>query len=238
MGSITSRDRAQAACAERPLRLDPSDPSGAIGGAYFTRRMRRSCLERYGSGRHSEVACAFDTTLDLEWQRAAERAVRSNLPAPRRPRTPRSWRSTRGRARSGRWWADVDFEPRRVQPRDQGARQTGSAFKPFVLAAALRSRVSRRSRCGGPSSMTIGDPRCETTGEPVEGRELRRPAPGHDDALATRIASSVEHDLRPAGRSRSVPEDVACASRPDRDPPRFRRCARSRSGPRGDRRST
>jgi penicillin-binding protein 1A len=42
------------------------------------------------------------TTLDLELQRAAEKAVRTHLPGPTGPPPP-SWRSTTARARCGRW---------------------------------------------------------------------------------------------------------------------------------------
>ena len=48
----------------------------------------------------------------------------------------------------------------------QARRQAGSAFKPFVLVAALERGISPLEVRYGPSSLTIPDPFCETDGEP------------------------------------------------------------------------
>jgi penicillin-binding protein 1A len=48
----------------------------------------------------------------------------------------------------------------------QARRQAGSAFKPFVLLAALEHGISPLEVRSGPSSMTISDPFCETDGKP------------------------------------------------------------------------
>src|SRR5207302_8204049 len=42
----------------------------------------------------------------------------------------------------------------------QGHRTAGSAFKPFVLTAAIQQGISLNSGFSGPSQLTIDDPRC------------------------------------------------------------------------------
>jgi len=58
------------------------------------------------------------------------------------------------------------FERSEFNLATQGRRQVGSAFKPFVLLAALERGISPLEVRDGPSSMTIPDPFCETNGKP------------------------------------------------------------------------
>ncbi len=101
----------------------------------------------------------------MDWQRAAERAIHAYLPAPKDPEAalvaidPRT-----GAIRAmvgGR-----SFERSEFNLATQGRRQAGSAFKPFVLLAALERGISPLELRNGPSSMTIPDPFCETNGKP------------------------------------------------------------------------
>jgi penicillin-binding protein 1A len=105
------------------------------------------------------------TTLDMEWQRAAERAIRSSLPSRSDPEAalvaidPRT-----GAIRAmvgGRSFARSEFNLA-----TQARRQAGSAFKPFVFVAALERGISPLEVRAGPSSITIPDPFCETDGQP------------------------------------------------------------------------
>jgi penicillin-binding protein 1A len=84
----------------------------------------------------------------------------------------------------------VDFETTKFNLATQARRQTGSAFKPFVLAAALREGISPLSVMSGPSSMTIDDPRCETRGEPWQVGNYADASYG-TMSIAEGIASSV-----------------------------------------------
>jgi penicillin-binding protein 1A len=59
-----------------------------------------------------------------------------------------------------------DFDRSEFNLATQARRQAGSAFKPFVLLAALERGISPLEVRSGPSSMTIPDPFCETNGEP------------------------------------------------------------------------
>jgi 1A family penicillin-binding protein len=174
--------------AQRPLRLDPAS-SRSSEAPYFTDVVRRFLFERYGKRGTLRGGLRVETTLDLGWQRAAERAVSSNLSLPGDPSAalvaidPRTGEI---RAMVG----GVDFETTKFNLATQAARQTGSAFKPFVLAAALREGISPLSVISGPSSMTIDDPRCETKGEPWQVGNYADASYG-TMTIAEGIASSV-----------------------------------------------
>jgi penicillin-binding protein 1A len=150
----------------RPLDVEISPPTGSVA-PYFTDVVRRFLTDRYGRRTAVAGGLRVQTTLDLGWQRAAERAIRDHLSEPGDPAAalvaidPRT-----GEIRAlvgGRNWSRSKFNLA-----TQAERQTGSAFKPFVLAAALRAGISPLSLMSGPSSMTIDDPRCATRGEPWE----------------------------------------------------------------------
>lgn len=163
-GALSS-ERAQRLSA-RPLGVD-LHPVEFSEAPYFTDVVERFLSDRYGSGRASSGGLRVKTTLDMRWQRAAERAVRNALGEPGDPSAalvaidPRS-----GEIRAlvgGRNWNRLEFNLA-----TQAERQTGSAFKPFVLAAALEAGISPLSLMTGPSQLTIDDPRCSTNGEPWE----------------------------------------------------------------------
>jgi penicillin-binding protein 1A len=133
--------------------------------AYFREHVRRGLEASYGADALYRGGLKVRTTLDLGWQRAAELAVRSHLPRPSDPEAalvaidPR----TGGiRAMVG----GRSFARREFNLATQGMRQAGSAFKPFVLLAALEQGISPLELRNGPSRLTIPDPFCETKGDP------------------------------------------------------------------------
>ena len=186
MGSFSPHRAAR--LAERPLRLDLSS-NRSSEAPYFTEVVRRFLFDRYGKHGTLRGGLRVETTLDLGWQRAAERAVAENLSFPGDPSAalvaidPRTGEI---RAMVG----GVDFETTEFNLATQAARQTGSAFKPFVLAAALREGISPLSVMSGPSSMTIDDSRCETKGEPWQVGNYADASYG-TMTIADGIASSV-----------------------------------------------
>jgi penicillin-binding protein 1A len=148
----------------RPLRLT-EEPLVRSAAAHFMEHVRLDLKASYGLDALYRGGLRVRTTLDTEWQRAAERAIRSYLPGPHGPEAalvaidPRT-----GAIRAmvgGRSFARSEFNLA-----TQGRRQAGSAFKPFVLLAALERGISPTEVRYGPSSMTIPDPFCETEGKP------------------------------------------------------------------------
>ena len=133
--------------------------------AHFMEHVRLALKATYGLDALYRGGLRIRTTLDMGWQRDAERAIRSYLPSPKEPEValvaidPRT-----GAIRAmvgGR-----NFERSEFNLATQGRRQAGSAFKPFVLLAALEQGISPLELRNGPSSMTIPDPFCETNGKP------------------------------------------------------------------------
>jgi len=103
---------------------------------YFVEYVRRELLERLGSERLYRGGLRIRTTLEPGVQRAAEAAARAALPRTSDPEV----------AVAAVRWSDGgvlaivggrDFKAEQFDLATQGKRQTGSAFKPFVLAAAL-----------------------------------------------------------------------------------------------------
>jgi penicillin-binding protein 1A len=148
----------------RPLGI-ASEPRVRSEAPYFMEHVRRDLAARYGLDVLYRGGLRIRTTLDRDMQGAAERAVRAHLPAPNDPEAalvaidPRT-----GAIRAmvgGRSFARSEFNLA-----TQAHRQAGSAFKPFVLLAALEQGISPLETRAGPSSITIPDPFCETNGDP------------------------------------------------------------------------
>jgi penicillin-binding protein 1A len=148
----------------RPLRLT-EEASVRSAAPHFMEHVRLDLKASYGLDALYRGGLRVRTTLDMEWQRAAEHAIRTSLPSRTDPEAalvaidPRS-----GAIRAmvgGRSFARSEFNLA-----TQARRQAGSAFKPFVLLAALERGISPLEVRAGPSSITIPDPFCETDGQP------------------------------------------------------------------------
>jgi penicillin-binding protein 1A len=132
---------------------------------HFLEYVRRGLLSGYGADALYRGGLRVRTTLDLDWQRAAEQAIAEHLPDRHDPEAalvaidPRT-----GAIRAmvgGR-----NFRKSEFNLATQGLRQAGSAFKPFVLLAALEQGISPLELRHGPAQLTIPDPFCETRGSP------------------------------------------------------------------------
>ena len=150
--------------ATRPLGL-ADEPHVRSEAAYFMEYVRLALKASYGLDALYRGGLRIRTTIDMDWQRFAERVIHSFLPDPKDPGValvaidPRT-----GAIRAmvgGR-----NFDRSEFNLATQGRRQAGSAFKPFVLLAALERGISPLELRDGPSSMTIPDPFCETNGKP------------------------------------------------------------------------
>ena len=130
-----SREVYAAASAE-PLGLQPPDVKKVRLAPYFVEYVRRDLIERLGAERLYRGGLRIHTTLEPQSQLAAEAAAQAVLPSSDDPEVAIA---------SVRWGDGAivalvggrDFALEQFDLATQGKRQTGSAFKPFVLAAAL-----------------------------------------------------------------------------------------------------
>lgn len=153
----------------RVVKTNPAPDSGfppRLG--YFLDYTRRGLMDRYGEGQVYGGGMRITTTLDLEWQRAAEAAVARWLPNATDPEAAVvAIDPSNGAIRAmigGR-----DFGVSRVNlATGQGGsgRQAGSAFKVFTLAAAMEQGYALSSVWDGPATITIPDEECYTDGKP------------------------------------------------------------------------
>jgi 1A family penicillin-binding protein len=150
----------QAALNDTLRRADPS-------GVHFKEQVRRELVERYGKEKVYEGRLRVYTTIDPEMQRAAEDAVTTGLreletrTRPARPSKPKGAAASAEHNDTHLEAAFLALDPATgevraiVGGRDttsvglnralQSRRQPGSAFKPFVYAAALEAGYSPAS---------------------------------------------------------------------------------------------
>lgn len=151
-----SREQATRASAE-PLGLRDPDEQEAPVAPYFVEYVRRDLLKRLGSERLYRGGLRIYTTLEPAAQRAAEEAARKVLPGKKDPEVA----VASVRWKDGAVVAIVggrDFNADKFDLATQGKRQTGSAFKPFVLAAALEQGVRMNSKWdASPYSTPVKD---------------------------------------------------------------------------------
>ncbi|MDQ3677664.1 MAG: transglycosylase domain-containing protein, partial [Actinomycetota bacterium] len=122
----------------------PRIQTATKGSGYFTTWVRQQLIDRYGARKAIEGGLRVHTTLHLGMQTAAEEAIFRWLPNPEGPQASLVAIDNRtGEVRAmvgGRNYEQAPFNLA-----TQGQRQPGSAFKPFVLATALRRGISPRS---------------------------------------------------------------------------------------------
>ena len=145
----------------RPLGLQPGALYTTIHEPYFFRYVDQQLVQQYGQRIVESGGLRVRTTIDPRLQRLALRVVEHHLPRRDDPASavvaidPRS-----GKVRAMTVWVP-SRERLLFNLASQGARQAGSAFKPFTLAAVLEHGTPLDHYYSGPSEMTIDDPRCE-----------------------------------------------------------------------------
>jgi penicillin-binding protein 1A len=121
--------------------LNPADPAARLNVGYFNNWVRQQLVDRFSAQRAFRSGWRVQTTLDIDMQAAAEHAVRGFLSNPDGPTASLvaiDNDSGEVRAMVG---GPSDIE-KPFNLATQGQRQPGSAFKPFVLAAAIRQGIS------------------------------------------------------------------------------------------------
>ena len=165
------QDAVRAREARRQVKLTNGLEMKETFGLYFKEQVRRELVERFGWPRASpQGGLRVYTTLDTDAAaggredrrgRPGEHRASPRLPAPERAATPANApRRERLRLPAGRAGRDGsrttgavramvggrDFNESRFNRATQAKRQTGSAFKPFVYAAALEAGYSPGQR--------------------------------------------------------------------------------------------
>ena len=179
-----------AAAAARPLGLKPGRLYTEIRHPNFFGYVEQQLVSHFGRRRVQSGGLQIDTTLDPHLQVLAQDAVQGVL---RDPKDPAAALVAIDPA-TGAIKAMVSYKPdhRKLQFNlaTQGHRQAGSAFKPFVLTAAIQQGISLNSGFSGPSQLTVTDPRCSFNGEPWDVRNYADESGGYM-SLADATAHSV-----------------------------------------------
>ena len=122
----------------------PRIQTATKGTGYFTTWVRQQLIDRYGARKAIEGGLRVHTSINLGMQARAEEAINRWLPNPAGPQASLvAIDNKTGEVRAmvgGRDYTEVPFNLA-----TQGERQPGSAFKPFVLATALRRGISPSS---------------------------------------------------------------------------------------------
>src|SRR4051812_42676818 len=118
----------------------PREPAPTPATPYFTTWVRQQVVDHYGAQRAFEGGLRVRTTLDFDFQRAAEKAITGRLPYAGGPTASLvAIDNATGEVRAmvgGR-----DYNQQAFNLATQGQRQPGSSFKPFTLAEALKSGI-------------------------------------------------------------------------------------------------
>ena len=139
---------------------DPDDVRlpGTEGPAqHFVNYVKQQLIDEYGSAKVFGGGLKVKTTIDLELQQAARDAISKWLTDPKGP----SAALVAIDPRTGAVRAMIggnNYRKSQFNLAVQGVRQPGSAFKPFVLATALRQGISPATRFESePQSINLGD---------------------------------------------------------------------------------
>ncbi len=141
-GYITQSEYTEALGEQTYYKLSPPriDTPPNAGAEYFISWVRQSLVDQVGAQRAFEGNLRVRTTLDLDLQRAARQAVNNYLAwagGPTASVVVLDNQSGEVRAMVG----GRDYQEAPFNLATQGQRQPGSAFKPFILAQALREGI-------------------------------------------------------------------------------------------------
>jgi penicillin-binding protein 1A len=156
-GKITLADYRRANEAELPSPEDVRLPGTRGPAAYFVNYVKDQLVEKYGAGRVFGGGLKVTTTIDLELQAKARKAIENVLRDPDGPAAALvAIEPETGAVRA--MFGGRNFRESQFNLAAQAERQPGSAFKPIVLATALRSGISPSTEIDSrPVSIDAGD---------------------------------------------------------------------------------
>ena len=178
-------------------RVEGNTADDNIGTKYFVEAVRRQIAAQYGEDVLYGGGLRIYTTLDFDMQRAAWDAVTSTLDQPTDPDAALVAVDQYGYVKAmvgGR-----DFEADEVNlalgaQAGGSGRGAGSAFKPFVLAEAIRQGISLNSMFNAPASITFDDVQGAEPGEPWKVGNYGDTEQGVLDLVdATRVSSNTAY---------------------------------------------
>ena len=180
LGFISERRYRRATAS--PVGLNPNRRSSEYPAAHFVQYVKHQILSspRFGDTYRDRYRFLFEgglriyTTIDLDMQRAGERAVKGILSQPGDPYgalTAIDPRNGRIRAMVGGrdYWAPKSedrFAKVNLATGGSTGRQAGSAFKPFALVAALESGIPPSQTYPASSTRTFTEPPCGSPESP------------------------------------------------------------------------
>jgi penicillin-binding protein 1A len=147
-----------AAAVKAPLPKPESVHLPGVGGAapYFGEYVKQQLVQRFGAKKVYGGGLHVTTTIDLKLQKLAVQAVQKWLPSPTGPQAA----LVAIDPHTGAVLAMVggrNFHHSQFNLAVQGERQSGSSFKPFVLATALKQGIAPESTFkSGTVSIYIG----------------------------------------------------------------------------------
>ncbi len=134
-GKITQPEYADATQQALPGRIVP--PTVDTKAPYFTTWISQQLVEQFGARRAFEGGLRVRTTLDLQLQEAAQRALTQSLPNPSGPAAALvAIDNATGEVRA--LVNSTNYADRPFNLATQGQRQPGSTVKPFILAEAMK----------------------------------------------------------------------------------------------------
>ena len=156
-GKITGRQLRNASRAPLPRAADVRLPGTQGPGQYFVNYVKDQLIAKYGAGRVFGGGLKVTSTIDLQLQETAHRAIESVLRTPNGPAAALvaiDPRTGAVRAMVG----GSNFRESQFNLATQAERQPGSSFKPIVLATALRQGISPTTTFESkPVSINAGD---------------------------------------------------------------------------------
>jgi penicillin-binding protein 1A len=155
LGSISEKQFKAANRAPLPTDVRPPDTRGP--GGYFTNYVIQQLVDRYRTRGVYGGGLTVKTTLDLELQKIGHRAIARWLKDENGPAAALVAVDPRDGAIKA-MIGGSNFRESQFNLAVQGERQAGSAFKPFVLAAALNAGVSPATEfISKPTTIPLGD---------------------------------------------------------------------------------